>query len=145
MITVFTTRDRSNLNISVRLGDKWRVVKFSPPVIHGNVLSSTFSTNSTELTEALKKHRWYNKMFFVERTIESSTPKESVKRELTIEECLKDPSTAIHCETVTTKAMAITYIQGMFEESFSAPNMSVEEMKREAARRWNVHFTKWGN
>lgn len=143
MITVFTTRDRSHYNLSVKVDNTWRTVKFEPPVIHGNVLQSTFSTSDPKLTKALKEHPWFDKIFFVQRTIDD-TPTAPAKVK-TIEEELKDPDTAIRNESVTTKQMAIAFIQGSFSETFSAPNLSVEEMKREAARRWNVLFVKWGN
>lgn len=142
MITVFTTRDRSHYNLSVKVDNTWRTVKFEPPVIHGNVLQSTFSTSDPKLTKALKEHPWFDKIFFVQHTIDDTpTISANVK---TIEEELKDADTAIHNEAVTTKQMAIAFIQGTFDESFSQPNMSVEEMKREAARRWNVTFPNWG-
>jgi hypothetical protein len=38
--------------------------------------------------------------------------------------------------------MAIAYIQGMYGESFTAT--TVEDMKREAAQKWNTLFPKWG-
>ena len=60
----------------------------------------------------------------------------------TIEDDLADPENAIIVESVTTKGMAVAYIQGMYGESFTAT--TVEDMKREAAQKWNVIFPKWG-
>lgn len=144
MITIFTTRDSSNYTFNVLVGGRNRTINFIPPILYGHASEATFSTGDAALVEALKKHPYFGSVFFIKEVIESSATKPS-QAAATIEDELKDPSSAIHCETVTTKAMAITYIQGMFEESFSAPNMTVEEMKREAARRWNVIFDKWGN
>lgn len=59
-----------------------------------------------------------------------------------IEDDLADPENATIVESVTTKGMAVAYIQGMYGESFTAT--TVEDMKREAAQKWNVIFPKWG-
>ncbi len=139
MLTTFTTHCPLNLEIFVNVNGKFRSAKFTFPVIYGNKGVSTFSTDSVDMVNALKKHPDFNVVFFLKdepKTIdvaEESKPK-------TIEDELSDASTAIYDETVTTRRMAIAYIQGKYNEVFSST--TTEEMKREAARRWNVVFTK---
>lgn len=141
MLTIFTTHCPLNLEIFVNVNGKFRSAKFTFPVIYGNKGVSTFSTDSVDMVNALKKHPDFNVVFFLKdepKTIEvaeESKPK-------TIEDELRDPETAVYDETVTTKGMAVAYIQGNYDDVFTAT--TVEEMKREAARKWNVIFKNWG-
>lgn len=113
-----------------------------PPVFFGIAYESTYSTSDKDIIEALKKHPDFNVTFFV-KTEDADTPKvvETTKPK-TIEDELRDPETAVYDETVTTKTMAVAYIQGMFDENFTST--TVEDMKREAARKWNIIFKNWG-
>lgn len=113
-----------------------------PPVFFGIAYESTYSTSDKDIIEALKKHPDFNVTFFVKaedadvpKVVEAPKPK-------TIEDELGDAENAIIVETVTTKGMAVAYIQGMYGESFTAT--TVEEMKREAAQKWNTIFPKLG-
>ena len=118
-------------------------VNFIPSVLFGVRGESTFSTRDKDLADAIKAHHYFGTYIFVKRETDE-TPKvvaEDAKPK-TIEDELRDSANAIIVENVTTKAMAIAYIQGMYGESFTAT--SVEEMKREAARKWNVIFKNWG-
>ena len=141
MLTTFTTHCPLNLEIFVNVNGKFRSAKFTFPVIYGNKGVSTFSTDSIDMVNALKKHPDFNVVFFLKdepKTIDvavESKPK-------TIEDELLDPATAVYDETVTTKGMAVAYIQGNYDDVFTTT--TVEEMKREAARKWNVIFTNWG-
>lgn len=143
MLTIFTTRCRLNLDLTLKVGERFRSVKFTFPVIYGNAGESTFSTHDDELADALKKHKDFNVVFFLKEEIGSVT---SVATETaatkSIEDELCDPDNAIIVESVTTKGMAVAYIQGMYGESFIAT--TVEDMKREAAKKWNTLFPKWG-
>lgn len=113
-----------------------------PPVFFGIAYESTYSTSDKDIIEALKRHPDFNVIFFV-KTEDADAPKvvETTKPK-TIEDELRDPETAVYDETVTTKTMAVAYIQGMFDENFTST--TVEDMKREAARKWNVIFKNWG-
>ena len=118
-------------------------VNFIPSVLFGVRGESTFATRDKDLADAIKAHHYFGTYIFVKREA-AETPKvvaEDAKPK-TIEDELRDSANAIIVENVTTKAMAIAYIQGMYGESFTAT--SVEEMKREAARKWNVIFKNWG-
>lgn len=143
MMTKFTTKCPLNLDITVKVGDKFRNVVFAIPMVYGNPLPSTFTTNDKELAEALKKHRDFGVAFFIEEEV-LDTPEEVASEVITktIEDELRDPETAIYDETVTTKGMAVAYIQGNYDAIFTTS--TVEEMKREAARKWNVIFKNWG-
>ena len=142
MKTVFTTKRPSNLALCLKIRGSYRTIRFTPPVYFGIAYPSTFSTSDEDIIAAMKKHPDFNVTFFVKEEVDT-TPKvvETVKVK-PLEEELRDPATAVYNDTVTTKSMAVAYIQGNFEETFSST--SVDEMKREAARRWNVIFTKWG-
>lgn len=143
MLTVFTTKEPRNLNLCFKVNGRLRNVVFSTPVLYGNIGVSTFATHDDDLAQAMKEHYLFNSVYYIKEEI-ADAPKEEKKMD-SIESHLSDPATAMRNETVTTKQMAIAFIQGTFGDTFSAPNMSVEEMKREAARRWNVLFVKWGN
>ena len=99
------------------------------------------NSGCADMVKALKAHPDYNVVFFLkdEPKKEYEVVVEKVK---TIEDELKDPATAVYDETVTTKGMAVAYIQGNYDDVFTAT--TVEEMKREAARKWNVIFKNWG-
>lgn len=133
-----------NLTMSLKVDGRTRWVTFTFPVIYGNRGNSTFTTSDPKLIEALKKHKDFGTLFHLEEEtdIADYTVVESRPAERGIEEELKDSASAIIVESVTTKGMAAAYIQGMYGESFTAT--SVEEMKREAARKWNILFPKWG-
>ena len=113
-----------------------------PPVFFGIAYESTYSTSDKDIIEALKKHPDFNVTFFV-KTEDADAPKVvEAPKPKTIEDELRDPETAVYDETVTTKTMAVAYIQGMFDENFTST--TVEDMKREAARKWNIIFKNWG-
>lgn len=145
MKTVFTTKRPSNLALCLKIRGSYRTIRFTPPVYFGIAYPSTYSTSDEAIITAMKKHPDFNVTFFIKEEVDTTPKSAEIVRPKTIEEELKDSETAIRNETVTTKQMAIAFIQGTFGDTFSAPNMSVEEMKREAARRWNVLFVKWGN
>lgn len=143
MLTTFTTNCPLNLEIFVNVKGKFRSAKFTFPVIYGNKGVSTFSTDNADMVEALKKHPDYNVVFFLKE--EAKAKNEAVAEEAkpkTIEDEVADPDNVIIVESVTTKGMAVAYIQGMYGESFTAT--TVEDMKREAAKKWNTLFPKWG-
>lgn len=142
MVT-FTTGDARNLTMSIKVNGRTRWVKFTFPVIYGNKGKSTFSTCDKALVDALKAHPEYGSLFYIMETIDEPNTEDSnayTTTAKTIEEELLDPATAIYDDTVTTRRKAVAYIQGKFDEMFTST--TVDEMKREAARRWNVVFTK---
>lgn len=110
-----------------------------PSVLFGVKGESLYSTADEDITKALKNHKYYGVYFFLKSEDAPVLINEEGK---TIEDDLADPENAIIVESVTTKGMAVAYIQGMYGESFTAT--TVEDMKREAAQKWNVIFPKWG-
>lgn len=146
-MTTFAIDDHRNLTLSIKVNGRTRWVTFTFPVLYGNRGISTFSTNDPNLIEALKKHKEFGSLFYIkssdmeEAVANGNAPKTegSVKA---IEDELTDPENAIVVDSVTTKGMAIAYVQGMYNEGFTAT--TVEEMKREAARKWNTVFPNWG-
>lgn len=113
-----------------------------PSVLFGVKGESLYSTADDAMVQALKNHKYYGVYFFLKSEDSSTTSTEAVEPAKPIEDDLTDPENAIIVESVTTKGMAVAYIQGMYGESFTAT--SVEEMKREAAKKWNTLFPKWG-
>lgn len=142
MRTVFTTRRPSNLALCVKIRGSYRTIRFAPPVYFGIAYESTYSTIDEDIIDALKKHSDFNVTFFI-KSEEAEVPKvEESPKAKTIEDELSDADNATIVDSVTTKGMAIAYIQGMYGDNFTTT--TVEDMKREAAKRWNVVFTKWG-
>ena len=143
MMTRFTTKCPLNLDFMVKVGDKFHNVVFTIPMVYGTPQPSTYTTYNKEVAEALKKHRDFGVAFFIDEESDADEQNSSkVTATKAIEDDLKDPSTAVYDDTVTTKGMAVAYIQGNYDGVFTSS--SVEDMKREAARKWNVVFTKWG-
>lgn len=143
-MTTFTTGDARNLTLSIKVNGRTRWISFTFPVIYGNKGVSTFSTSDKALVEALKAHPEYGSLFYIKETTEEEKAIDARIAEVskTIEDELKDPETAVYDETVTSKGMAVAYIQGNYDDAFTAS--TVEDMKREAARKWNVIFKNWG-
>lgn len=113
-----------------------------PSVLFGVKGESLYSTADDAMVQALKNHKYYGVYFFLKSEDSPITSIEAVEPAKTIEDELADAENAIIVENVTTKGMAVAYIQGMYGESFTTT--SVEEMKREAAKKWNTLFPKWG-
>lgn len=142
-MTTFAIDDHRNLTLSIKVNGRTRWVTFTFPVLYGNRGISTFSTNDPNLIEALKKHKEFGTLFYIkDGEPDVPTPNVVTQESKAIEDDLTDPENAIIVDSVTTKGMAVAYIQGMFGESFTAT--TVEDMKREAAKKWNVLFPKWG-
>lgn len=142
MRTVFTTNNPMTLSMCLKVDGELKRVKFNPSSLFGVKGESLFSTNDAGLIEAMKKHSYFNVYYFV-KFEEVDAPKAETKMATkTIEDELRDPETAVYDETVTTKGMAVAYIQGNYDDVFTTT--TVEDMKREAARKWNVLFKNWG-
>ena len=139
-MTVFTTGDRRNLTMAIKVDGVTRWVKFTFPVIYGNRGESTFATCEEALIKAMKDRTEFGSVYYIKEEPNNAPIIEA--KPSAIEDDLKDPSTAVYDDTVTTKGMAVAYIQGNYDGVFTSS--SVEDMKREAARKWNVVFTKWG-
>ena len=139
MGAIFTTKSTKTIDISVKVNGKSHRVSFMPSVLFGIKGESLYSTADEEITKALKNHKYYGVYFFLKSEDAPVLINEVTK---TIEDELLDPATAVYDETVTTKGMAVAYIQGHYDDVFTAT--TVEDMKREAARKWNVIFKNWG-
>lgn len=141
MATIFTTKSPLDISFSVCVNGRWQTVKFIPAAMYG-VKSESLFVADDELAEAMKRHHWFGVNFFVKEEVEETNGAVAEEAIKTIEDELADADNAIIVDNVTTKGMAVAYIQGMYGESFTTT--SVEDMKREAARRWNTLFPKWG-
>lgn len=143
MRTIFTTRSSLDLSLAIKVNGVLRKVKFTSSAIYGSKCESLFSADA-ELAEAMKKHPMFGVYYYVKEECMDAAEKAKAKAEATksIEEELRDPATAVYDESVTTKGMAVAYIQGHYDDVFTTS--TVEEMKREAARKWNVYFKNWG-
>lgn len=141
MKTVFTTKRPSNLALCLKIRGSYRTIRFTPPVYFGIAYPSTFSTSDEDIIAAMKKHPDFNVTFFVKEEVDTTPKVVEAAKVKPLEEELRDPATAVYDDTVTTKRKAIAYVQGKFDDTFSSTT-NIEDMKREAARRWNVIFTK---
>lgn len=141
MATIFTTKSPLDISFAVCVNGRWQTVKFIPAAMYG-VKSESLFVADDELAETMKKHHWFGVNFFIKEEVEEANGAVAEEAIKPIEDELADADNAIIVESVTTKGMAVAYIQGMYGESFTAT--SVEEMKREAAKRWNTLFPKWG-
>lgn len=140
---VFTTRSSASLSLFIMLRGRSEHIQFIPPSVYGKVGEATFATCDENVIKALREHPYFNYIFFVKEEIKGSD-KPSATAKKSAEDYLQNKDTAIVDSTVTTKKMAAAFIQGQFNEFFSPESTTVEEMKIEAARRWNVLFEKWG-
>lgn len=138
MGAIFTTKSTKTIDISLRVNGELRRVSFMPSVLFGVKGESLYSTADDAMVQALKNHKYYGVYFFLKS---EDTPVPKKEEPKTIEEELSEPTSPIIVESVTNRAMAIAYIQGTYEESFTST--SNEDMRREAARRWNILFPKW--
>ena len=141
MRTIFTTRSSLDLSLAIKVNGVLRKVKFTSSAIYGSKCESLFSADA-ELAEATKKHPMFGVYYFVKEECMDAAEKAKAESAKSIEEELRDPATAVYDESVTTKGMAVAYIQGHYDDVFTTS--TVEEMKREAARKWNVVFKNWG-
>lgn len=139
MRTIFTSN--IDLSFSINVNGVARKVKFISSAMYGTKCESLFSADA-ELAKAMKEHPFYGTYYRVKEEPKETKAIPEASEVKTIEDELKDPATAVYDETVTTKGMAVAYIQGNYDDVFTAT--TVEEMKREAARKWNVIFKNWG-
>lgn len=141
-MTVFTTGGSICPKFCVKVRGRLVNVNFIPSVLFGIRGESTFATRDKDLADAIKAHHYFGTYIFVKREIDEAPKVVEEVKSKSIEEELRDPATAVYDDTVTTKGMAVAYIQGNYDDVFTAT--TVEEMKREAARKWNVYFKNWG-
>lgn len=143
MFTTFTTHGIQQLTLMVNVGKITRKVVFTVPCVYGNMGKACFTTGDADLIKAMKADPKFGVFYFVKEEV-LDAPEETISEPITktIEDELRDPATAVYDETVTTKGMAVAYIQGNYDDVFTTS--TVEDMKREAARKWNVIFKNWG-
>lgn len=136
----FTSFGSRPMTLYLLVDGRREKIKITPPVFYGNYEKAYYITNDSKIAEALKKHPSFGALFYLESEVDD-TPKVA---EVVVkpEDLLVDPVNVIFEESVTSKAKAVAYIQGMYDESFSNTT-SIEEMKKEAARRWNIIFVNW--
>lgn len=135
----FVTGDTKSLTIHLIVKGRREKVAIEAPVAYGITDKAYYSTSNEDIANALKKHPYFGEQFHLESEVDD-TPKVA---EVVVkpEDLLTDAENAIYEESVTSKAKAVAYIQGMYDESFTST--SIEEMKKEAAKRWNIIFVNW--
>lgn len=141
MITKFSSLNKSALSLCFKVGGSVRRVKFTSPVVFGHMNYSTFTTGDDALAKAMKESPMCGNYYRLEAEYDN-TPAVEATIATNKEEVEVIPENATIVESVTTKGMAVAYIQGVYGETFTAT--TVEEMKREALQKWNVVFPKWG-
>lgn len=138
----FVTGNTQCTTIHLTVGTRRVKVQIAPPVFYGNVGEAYYITSNEDIAQALMKHPGYGAVFSLANVTEDTPIAKTEVVEEKPEDLLTDAENAIYEESVTSKAKAVAYIQGMYDESF-ANTSSIEEMKKEAARRWNIIFVNW--
>lgn len=136
----FATGDTKSLTLHLIVKGRREKVHIEAPVAYGITDKAYYSTSNEDVAKALMEHPYFGEQFHLESEVDDA-PKE-VEVVVKPEDLLVDPVNVIFEESVTSKAKAMAYIQGMYDESFSNTT-SIEEMKKEAARRWNIIFVNW--
>lgn len=137
----FVTGDTKSLTIHLIVKGRRERVIIDAPVAYGITDRAYYSTSNEDIANALMEHPYFGEQFYLESEVDD-TPKVTEVVVEKPEDLLVDPVNVIFEESVTSKAKAMAYIQGMYDESFSNTT-SIEEMKKEAARRWNIIFVNW--
>ncbi len=128
--------------ISVIVNGKQQIVRFT----NGSRICRRrgyFTTSDKQLQEVLESTKEFGLVYVLDSIKSKPQKANNIQEQGSIESYLSDKNNVTYNDTVTTKRMAIAYIQGVYGESFSNPTASVDDLKREAARRWNIIFTKW--
>lgn len=137
----FTTGCSRSLAVHLIVDGRRERVSIEPPVSFGFIDNAYYITNNEKIAEALKKHPSYDFLFFLESEVDDAPKVEEVVVEKP-EDFLDYTKDIIYEDSVNTKTKAVAYIQGMFDEAFNNTS-SVDAMKKEAAKRWNVIFNAW--
>lgn len=136
----FVTGDTKGMTIHLRINGRGERVNIEPPVSYGLKDKAYYITSNSAIAEELKRHPAFNILFFLESEVDHTPVVE--KKEKVVVDYLQDEDSAIYEETVTSKAKAVAYVQGMYDEAFQDMS-SIDAMKKEAAQRWNVIFVNW--
>ena len=130
-----------DLTTTVMIGEKQVVIRFTGGSRHTQTRGFYISSDE-RIQKALEKSPSYGRVYVEDKTYNIVRPKAAPAPVVTTpEDVLRDPETATRDTTVTSKAKAIAFIQGMFDASFVSNE--IPRMKLEAAQRWNVLFTAW--
>lgn len=147
MRTIFTTKDSRRLCLFIQVNGKTHEVQFAAPML-GNKpdKEAIFTTYNDALSDALKKHSYYNRIFFLKKEIPDEAKIQAIEPNAgstaidynALCDCSKDIVTA---EQVTNIAEARAFIQMHYGDVI--PGRSVDEIKRHAATKYNVLFPNW--
>ena len=131
-----------DLTTTVKIDKSQVVIRFTGGSRHSGT-RGFYITKDERIQKALEKSAGYGSVYVEDKSynIERKPMAAPVEVVPTPENMLQDPENAIRDTTVTSKAKAIAYVQGMFDASFVSNDIA--KMKLEAAQRWNVIFAAW--
>lgn len=137
----FVTGTTKSVTIHLRVNGRSERVNIEAPVSYGITDKAYYITTNEDIAEALKKHPFFGEQIFLESEVDDAPKVAEVVAEKP-EDFLDYTKDIVYEDSVNTKTKAVAYIQGMFGETFSNTS-SVDAMKKEAAKRWNVIFNAW--
>ena len=144
--TIFRLRFNRNYTTFVKTGRGIVKVDFSPIVMFGRTENSQFGTADPEVVEALKKHRDFGSLFFIEEEGKTIPDKEGIEArgigntDVASETGTEDNLT--HEKSVTSKNKAIAYLLEKHGATFSQTS-DIAAMKEEARNVYNIVFDNW--
>ena len=150
--TIFRLRFNRNYTTFVKTGRGIVKVDFSPIVMFGRTENSQFGTADPEVVEALKKHRDFGSLFFIEEDKEGieargigntdvATGTKTDKEEAPDSETGTEDNLT-HEKSVTSKNKAIAYLLEKHGATFSQTS-DIAAMKEEARNVYNIVFDNW--
>ena len=156
--TIFRLRFNRNYTTFVKTGRGIVKVDFSPIVMFGRTENSQFGTADPEVVEALKKHRDFGSLFFIEEEGKTIPDKEGIEARgiwntdvatgtKTDKEEAPDSETGTednltHEKSVTSKNKASAYLLEKHGATFSQTS-DIAAMKEEARNVYNIVFDNW--
>ena len=144
-MTIFTTYRKARLVIFPKVGEKFVKVRFSSPVLFGNVGDSEFITHDKNLAEALKKHPLFGVSFFVKKEVvepaETPATAEPTKKEVNYYDFCDKSKPIVEEDSVVDIATANNWLQR--EHSAVFKGKRADTIKSEAATIYNTVFPNW--
>lgn len=145
-MTIFTTYRKARLVVFPKVGDKFVKVRFSSPVLFGNVGNSEFIAHDKALADALKAHPLFGVSFFVkeeiaDEPIEAPVVAEPTKKEVNYYDFCDKSKPIVEEDSVVDIATANNWLQR--EHSAVFKGKRADTIKSEAATIYNTVFPNW--
>lgn len=143
-MTIFTTYHKARLVIFPKVGNRFVKVRFTAPVLFGNVGFAEFIAHDKALVEALKAHHLFGVSFFVKEEIAdepTEKPVEPTKKEVNYYDFCDKSKPIVEEDSVVDIATANNWLQR--EHSAVFKGKRADTIKSEAATIYNTVFPNW--